>query len=58
MKFKSFYLYLFVLPLIWGALLAEDNTASNVTNYSPSVNTELWVINLVPYGTMTAASCY
>lgn len=57
MKFKKFLLVSFLCSLLYGgALLAEDNTASNVTNYSPSVNTELWVINLVPYGTMTVAS--
>lgn len=54
MKFKKFLLASLLCSLIsGGTLLAADNTASNVSNYSPSVNTELWIINLVPYGTMT-----
>ena len=57
MKFKKFLLVSFLCSLLsGGALIAADNTASNVTNYSPSVNTELWVVPLVGQGTETVAS--
>lgn len=58
MKFKKFLLIVFCLcSLITGrTLLAADNTASNVINYSPSVNTELWIVPLVGQGTETVAA--
>ena len=37
-------------------VLAADNTAEAVTNYSPGVVTELWVIPIVGYATMTSAA--
>jgi len=55
MKFKK-WLFGFLMGLcLISAVEAADNTASNVTNYSPSVNTELWVVPLVGQGTETVA---
>lgn len=57
MKFKKFLLVSLLCSLLGGGtLLAADNTASNVNNYSPLVNTELWVVPLVGQGTETVAS--
>lgn len=57
MKFKKFFIVLVICSLLsGGVLLAADNTASNVSNYSPGVNTELWVLSLVGQGTETVAS--
>ena len=57
MKFKKFLIACFLCSLLsGGALIAADNTASNVTNYSTAVNTELWVIPLVTGATHTAST--
>lgn len=56
MKFKKFLLVSFLCSFLsGGALIASDNTASNVSNYSQSTNTELWIVPLVGQGTETVA---
>ena len=45
-----------MLPLKWGALIAADNIASNVANYSQAINVDLWLLQIVGQGTETVAS--
>lgn len=45
-----------ILAACMGHVTAGDNTASDVTNYSPGVKTELWLLQIVGQGTETVAS--
>ena len=57
MKFKKFLIACFMCSLLsGGALIAADNTESNVSNYSPAVNTELWILPLITGATHTSSS--
>lgn len=57
MKFKKFLIAFFLCSLLsGGALIAADNIASNVANYSQAINVDLWLLQIVGQGTETVAS--